>query len=92
MPYQSATTADFRRLLAALPHDVQVLATAAFERFLADPFDPSLAFKQLQGKSLLYSARVSLHYRVLSRREGSQFRWFWIGTHAEYDRLIRRLR
>jgi hypothetical protein len=92
MPFQSSTTAAFRRLLAALPRDVQAQAAAAFARFLTDPFDPSLALKRLQGSATLYSARVGLHYRALARRDGSRFDWFWIGSHAEYDRLIRRSR
>jgi hypothetical protein len=92
MPFHSTTTAEFRRLLAALPADVQAQAFRAFERFLEDPFDRSLEFKRLRGSRSLYSARIGLHYRALATREGDRIRWFWIGSHADYDRLVRRAR
>jgi hypothetical protein len=90
MPFQSTTSAEFRRLLAALPAAVQAQAFKAFERFLEDPFDRSLAFRRLRGSRSLYSARIGLHYRALAEREGERIRWFWIGSHAEYDQIIRR--
>ncbi len=92
MLFHSAATAAFRKLLAALPPDIQAQAVAAFERFLVDPFDPSLSLKRLQGSATLYSARIGLHYRALARRDGDRFTWFWIGSHADYDRLTRRPR
>lgn len=91
MPLQSAMTAEFRQLLAELPPDIQAQAARAFERFLADPFDPTLALKRLQGSQTIFSARVGLHYRALARRAEHRFVWFWIGSHADYDRVIRRL-
>jgi hypothetical protein len=39
----------------------------------------------------LYSARVTLGYRALGLMEDEEVTWFWIGTHAEYDRLLDRL-
>jgi hypothetical protein len=32
--------------------------------------------------------RVSRNYRALGRRRRDIIMWFWIGMHAEYDRLI----
>jgi hypothetical protein len=29
-----------------------------------------------------------LHYRALAVADGSDLVWFWIGTHAEYDRIL----
>ena len=29
-----------------------------------------------------------LHYRALGLPTNSGVHWFWIGTHAEYDRLV----
>jgi hypothetical protein len=31
---------------------------------------------------------VGLHYRALAVEDGADLIWFWIGTHAEYDRLL----
>jgi hypothetical protein len=35
--------------------------------------------------------RVGLGYRALGVRESDTMVWFWIGSHAEYDRLVRGL-
>ena len=35
------------------------------------------------------SVRVGLGYRALGVRHGDDILWFWIGSHAEYDRLVR---
>jgi hypothetical protein len=37
----------------------------------------------------LWSARVGIHYRAVGERDGDQILWYWIGTHAEYDRLLK---
>lgn len=71
-----------------LPKDVRDLADKNFELLKANPKHPSLHFKQIGN---LWSARVGKHYRVLGfdrkdRKEG--IIWFWIGSHAEYDKLV----
>jgi hypothetical protein len=70
----------------ALPKEVRQLARKNFELLKSDPCHPSLQFKRL-GEH--WSARVGLHYRALALEDGSDFVWVWIGSHAEYDRLIR---
>ncbi|GAC1448645.1 MAG: hypothetical protein NVSMB9_32010 [Isosphaeraceae bacterium] len=32
--------------------------------------------------------RLGLHDRAMAIEDGSDLVWFWIETHAEYDRLI----
>jgi hypothetical protein len=39
----------------------------------------------------IYAARVGLGHRALGVIEGEVVVWFWIGTHAEYDQLLRTL-
>lgn len=56
-------------------------------RLRQDPHHASLRFRQI-GR--FWSARVGLHYRTLAVQDGTDWIWFWIGTHAEYDRLIER--
>lgn len=56
--------------------------------FAAEPTHPSLRFKQVHQTRPICSARVGLGYRALGVREGEDIVWFWIGSHAEYDRLI----
>ena len=69
----------------ALPPEVQRLADANFELLKADPHHPSLHFKKV-GR--FRSVRVGIHYRALAVEAGDDLLWFWIGHHAEYDRLI----
>jgi len=35
-----------------------------------------------------WSARVRNHHRALAVEAPGGLVWFWIGTHAEYDKLI----
>ena len=37
---------------------------------------------------LRHSVRVGLHYRALGIAVADGASWFWIGTHAAYDRLV----
>lgn len=69
-----------------LPETVQRLARKNFELLKADPQHPSLHFKKV-GR--FWSARVGLTYRALAVEDGGDFIWVWIGTHDEYERLIK---
>jgi hypothetical protein len=53
--------------------------------------DPSLHFKKVHDRDPIYSARVTLGYRAVGLLEGDEITSFWIGPHAEYDRLQDRL-
>jgi hypothetical protein len=49
------------------------------------------ASRKSMQPSLIYAARVGLGYRALAVLDGEIAVWFWIGTHAEYDQLLRTL-
>lgn len=83
---RSKRTKHFRELFAGLPKDAQKQASTAYQQFAADPSHPGLMFKQVSAKGPTYSARVGIHYRALAMRQRDH--WFWIGTHAEYDKLL----
>ena len=84
---ESRTTKAFRKALAALPPEVQLQARRTYTLFRADPSHPSLRFKKIDDEENIYSVRIGLGYRALGLLEGSVVTWFWIGFHAEYDRL-----
>ena len=86
---KSHMTPRFRTLLAALPEHVQGQARDAFRLFSENPWHPSLRFRQVREDRPTHSARVGAHYRVLGYFEGETIVWVWIGTHADYDRLLR---
>lgn len=69
----------------ALPRDVRDVARKSFRLLKLDPRHPSLHFKRI-GR--VWSARVGLQYRVLGVDVPDGIQWFWIGTHADYDKLI----
>jgi hypothetical protein len=71
----------------ALPPDIRQLADKSFQLLKQDPKHPSLHFKRLRGE--LWSVRVGRRYRALALQSGDRFQWFWIGTHADYDHLLK---
>jgi hypothetical protein len=74
--------------LEALPADVQTLARKCYSLLRQDPSHPSLQLKLLGG-GRMYSVRVGLHFGALGLPRPNGVHWFWIGTHAQYDRLLR---
>lgn len=82
---RSSTTHSFRSRLKLLPPEVRALATKNFKLWLADPFHPSLHFKKIGD---FWSVRIGINYRALATRDGDLTKWFWIGPHDEYERLI----
>ena len=87
----SRTTRQFRELLAQLPAEVQAQADAAYEIFALNPRHPSLRFKQINADPPIYSARVGIGHRAVGALDDDTVVWYWIGTHAEYDQLIKQL-
>jgi hypothetical protein len=73
-----------------LPVDVRQLARKAYQLFRANPNHPSLHFKRIQGQEPVYSIRISLGFRAIGLVEGDEVNWIWIGSHAEYDELLKR--
>ena len=87
----SHTTRRFRDAFRSLPKAVQRQARDAYILFKQNPSHPSLHFKPVHPTSPIYSARISLDYRALGIRDRDEIIWFWIGSHADYDRLVSRL-
>lgn len=86
---KSKRTRQFRELLHALPADIRLQAYAAYGLFKRDPYHPSLQFKRVSQRKPLYSVRIGISYRALGRREDNDvIVWVWIGSHADYDKLL----
>ncbi len=75
----------FWRHYHELPKVVRKLADKNFELLKADPHHPSLHLKKIDQLS---SVRVGAHYRALGLDAEQSIIWFWIGSHAEYDKLV----
>jgi hypothetical protein len=79
-------TPDFWYYYRQLPNEIQDLANRCYEQLKQDSRYPSLHFKKV---GQFWSVRIGIHYRALAVEENDDLAWFWIGTHAEYDKLLK---
>lgn len=86
---KSQLTEDFVDCFVKLPENVRELARKAYRLWRDKPDHPSLHFKRIHKKDPIYSVRVSKSYRVLGLLEDDTMTWFWIGSHDEYDEMIK---
>jgi len=84
----SRTQRRFWVCYEALPREIRRLTSTKFRLWQREPFHPSLRFKELANG--VWSVRIGRGYRALGRRLGEMIVWFWIGTHADYNRLVGR--
>lgn len=78
-------TPDFWYHYRQLPNEIQELADRCYELLKQDSRYPSLHFKKVGS---FWSVRIGIHYRALALEDDGDLAWFWIGTHAQYDRLL----
>lgn len=76
---------EFWQAYRSLPDSIQRIADRCYEQLKRNPRHPSL---QLKKVGRFYSARVGIHFRTLGVEASDGIVWFWIGPHAEYDKLI----
>jgi len=88
----SHITDKFQKAFTELPAEVQKQARQANRLFIENPHHPSLRFKPIHPTRPIYSVRIGLDYRAVSVRDGDDIIWYWVGSHAEYDKLIRQFR
>jgi hypothetical protein len=69
----------------ALSAEVRALADKEFALLKENPKYPSLHFKRVKR---FRSARVGANYRALAVDVPDGILWFWIGSNADYDRLV----
>jgi len=76
----------FWQAYAKLPENVRALADKNYTLLKENPQHPSLHFKKT-GR--FWSVRIGLRYRALAVEANDGLLWFWIGSHADYDALIK---
>lgn len=79
-------SASFWSAYEALPREVRKLAERRYRLLKENPQHPSLHLKRI-GR--FWSVRVGQHYRALAVEVEDGLLWFWIGSHADYDKLIK---
>jgi plasmid maintenance system killer protein len=88
---KSSATKTFRKRLMLLPSSTQEQAEKAYELWKEDPYHPSIQFKRVNQRQGIYSVRINLNYRALGLLDSDCIYWYWIGTHGEYDELLKRM-
>ncbi|MGF2412171.1 ParE family toxin-like protein [Ferruginibacter sp.] len=79
------TVPSFWECYDKLPAEIKEHADKNYSLLKENPNHPSLHFKKIEK---YYSVRVSLRYRALGIEAEEGIVWFWIGSHAEYDKLL----
>ena len=76
---------EFWASYGALPADVRSLADKSFALLKTNSRHPSLRLKNVGD---YVSVRVGLSYRAVGIEVHDGVSWFWIGSHAEYDKIV----
>ncbi|MGB0561447.1 MAG: hypothetical protein ACPGVO_06550 [Spirulinaceae cyanobacterium] len=89
---KSELTAGFTARFAKLPERVKQTARKNYQLWRENPQHPSLECKRLKTKTAAYSVRVGMGWRAVGVKKGTDTMvWFWIGSHSEYDQLLKKL-
>lgn len=89
---RSVLTRSFHDAHGRLPEQELREARSSWE-FPHNPTHPSLDLKRVSRRRPVYSVCVvrDNRFRALGAMDGEVIVWFWIGSHQEYDRLLRQL-
>jgi hypothetical protein len=79
------TTPSFWESYDRLPLEIQELADKNYKLLKDNPGHPSLRLKKAKK---YWSVRIGRRYRAVAVELDEGLLWFWIGTHAEYDRFF----
>jgi mRNA-degrading endonuclease RelE of RelBE toxin-antitoxin system len=82
---------DFLKAYRRLPVEIREPARKAYRLFRDNPQHPSLNFKLVHPHQPIYSARINRNYRTIGVLVQDEIIWFWIGSHADYDKLLNTL-
>ena len=85
----SVATRRFWDVFHALPAEIQTLAIKNYHLWRVNPNHPALHFRRLKGSEDRFTVRIGDHYRALGRLSSGTITWVWIGTHSDYDQLVR---
>ena len=80
------------QVLEVLPTDIRKKTKEAYILFQKDPWYPSLHFKRVHSSIPVYSVRISREYRSVGVLKEGTVTWFWIGSHSNYDSLLKQIK
>ena len=85
----SHTNSNFWKLYKKLPLNIRETAKKQYRLFISDSYHASLHFKRVHSTRPIYSARITRNYRAVGILEENIIVWFWIGSHDDYDKLLK---
>ena len=83
----SSTTPSFWQAYRALPENIKAEARNSYQMWKDNPRHPSLHFGR---KGEYWSVRITRGYRALAREHKGTLYWFWIGSHDDYERILKK--
>lgn len=86
---KSQISEDFISCFRALPARIQRLARKNYKLWKENSAHPGVQFKLVGKRMPVYSIRVGIGWRALGLKVDDSIVWFWIGSHAEYIKLLR---
>jgi hypothetical protein len=88
----SKTTDQFWRCYEELPKQIKKEAKKAYGLFIKNPYHNSLRFKRIHSTRPIFSLRITGDYRAVGIKQDENIIWFWIGSHNDYENLLKRSR
>jgi plasmid maintenance system killer protein len=92
-PLSNVRTRQFKALYKELPEVIQLIAQEKYKKFVENPKHPGLrhhALKENKVGQILkssYSVSINKQYRAIYIISNRRRVWYWIGSHANYDRM-----
>jgi hypothetical protein len=84
---KSSGTNKFWQFYRELPKPVREAAQRTYRLWKENPHASTLHFKKVRD---VYAVRIAkTGYRAIAVEVPDGFLWIWIGSHDEYDRLLR---
>jgi len=87
----SELSEEFLACFRHLPARIKRQTRKNYRIWKSNPNHPGVDFKRVGRKSPVYSVRVAIGWRALGLKNANSILWFWIGSHAEYDRLLKQI-
>lgn len=88
----SKASPKFWKCYRVLPQEIRDKAKGVYQVFQRDPWYPSLNFKRVHSSLPVYSVRITQDYRAVGVLQEDRMLWFWIGSHSEYNALLKQMK
>jgi mRNA-degrading endonuclease RelE of RelBE toxin-antitoxin system len=89
---KSKATPRFWKCYDGLSAAIKKQAKEAYKTFINNPYHPGLHFKRIHSNLPIFSVRITKNYRAIGVLNNDEIVWFWIGSHSEYDKLIKQIK